>query len=237
MFFFKGAGTISFPEPTFPYQRSGTKTSGIFQDSFQSRSQSLRYPYPAERAILGADQKDRSLWERDWTLFHCLKIWAWAVEPEICSAQNMADILTRSTSADVVFAVLQPTRSSVLAKSQLMKIKWKGQTVKCDGFAGKSCRNCYTCQAVFPAYKGLVHKISYRGWSLSQIQKWRQSERKSVCYRATGDKPWKTRWYWKHIDKANWGQAVTWLLRDNKKITESSLRKTAKNEIEAGKSF
>ena len=29
----------------------------------QSRSQSLGYPYPAE---LGADQKDRSLWERDW---------------------------------------------------------------------------------------------------------------------------------------------------------------------------
>lgn len=30
----------------------------------QSHPQSLCYPYPAEQAILGADQKDCSLWER-----------------------------------------------------------------------------------------------------------------------------------------------------------------------------
>ena len=44
-------------------------------------------------------------------------------------------------------------------------------------------------------YKGLVHKIWDRARSLSQIQKWHQTERKSVCYRAMGDKPRKTRWY------------------------------------------
>ena len=36
----------------------------ILLDWYQSRLQSLRYHYSAERT--GADQKDRSLWERDW---------------------------------------------------------------------------------------------------------------------------------------------------------------------------